>query len=203
MARPGLKPPPRHAVVVRVGDAPVTDEIPMARGSKPPPEPARSEVSGPASDEKVTLRAIPSPSPRPSLVEASAADALAPEPLPPVIESVPPPSDMPVVASIRAPEAPSSRRSPRSASTIVLAAAAGIVLGLGSVALNRWRSIDEAPVGVAGVARPGAELSNAAEPRVVAAPLASSAPAPSSSATPALQAPVPAAPRAPARRSIF
>ncbi|HYJ08752.1 MAG TPA: hypothetical protein VEX18_07075, partial [Polyangiaceae bacterium] len=69
MARPGLKPPPRHAVVVRVGDAPATAEIPKARGSKPPPPPL---LTPPAlsEDEKDTLRCIPAPSPAPLAVAA-------------------------------------------------------------------------------------------------------------------------------------
>lgn len=180
MARPGLKEPPRHAVVVRVGDAPATDEIPLARQSKPPPEPVLTE------DDKVTLRAIPTPSaPR------------AAEP-PPILDSVPPPSDMPVVASVRAPESTRAQPSRRSGKAIALAAAAGIVLGLGSVAMSRW-------------AKPAAPVSEqrlepigvAAEQPAPLAPLASSAPVPSQSAAPAASRALPAVPPKPTRRAIF
>jgi hypothetical protein len=118
MARPGLKVPPRHAVVVRVGDAPESEHIPLARPSVPPPPPA-SEPAPVSASEKITLRAIPTPSTPP-----------------PNIESMPPPSDAPFAASVRSPDSsvPSSRRRNGGSSwTIALAAAAGLLLGLASV----------------------------------------------------------------------
>jgi len=133
MARPGLKVPPRHAVVVRGGDAPLSEHIPRLRSSVPPPPPT-SVPAPPSTDDKITLRAIPTPaSPK---VEAMPAT-------PAVIESLPPPSNAP---SSRAPlsdapfvtgaldEAPRSQRPSGSRWTIVAAAAAGLILGLASVA---------------------------------------------------------------------
>jgi hypothetical protein len=192
MARPGLKQPPRHAVVVRVGDAPATGEIPLARQSKPPPEPALPPSNRSlAQDDKVTLRAVPTPSaPR-------AAD------LPPVIESVPPPSDMPVVASVRPPER--SKTSRRSGAAIAWAAAAGIVLGLGSVAMSRLAASRSAAPASAGIAEPQLEPAGAAAvPLAPPSPLASSAPVPSQRAVAAPSAAPPGGtPAKPARRAIF
>jgi hypothetical protein len=213
MARPGLKPPPRHAVVVRVGDAPATKEIPRARGSKPPPPPLTPPVSARLSeDEKDTLRCIPTPSPTPLAVGPVSAPAPlsapapasnpAPAPAPVVLESVPPPSDMPVVASVR-PESTRGRASRSSRTAITLAAAAGLTLGLGSVAMNRWHQTDEPPV--AGAVGAPAEPGLAPAPQLsTPVTLASSAPAPSHSATPAAaEAASAAPPRPPVRRNIF
>jgi hypothetical protein len=148
MARPGLKAPPRHAVVVRVGDAPQSEEIPIARSSFPPPP---SSPPPESLSEKVTLRAIPTPRLAqvvareaaastpvlPVLPVAPAAATMAAEPtrLPVVLESVPPPSDAPVVASVeeRSSSVPRSRRAARSRFTILAAAMAGLVLGVVSV----------------------------------------------------------------------
>lgn len=141
MARPGLKAPPRHAVVVRVGDAPLSEKIPVARSSFPPP-PA-SFPPGSLS-EKITLRAIPTPRAAQAFERAAASTAVAaaaatmaaaPAPLPAVLESVPPPSDAPVVASVeeRSSSVPHSRRAARSRLTILAAAMAGLVLGVVSV----------------------------------------------------------------------
>lgn len=137
MARPGLKSPPRHAVVVRGGDAPESEHIPVLRSSAPPPPPA-SGPAQPTTDEKVTLRAIPTPSaPRVNVAPSSSPPA--------VSESLPPPSyvpfsraplsDAPVVTSpLDASDAPSSQRASGSRWAIVAAAAAGLILGLASVA---------------------------------------------------------------------
>ena len=202
MARPGLKPPPQHAVVVRVGDAPATAEIPRARGSKPPPPllltpPALSE------DEKDTLRCIPAPSPAPLAVAAPASvSAPASAPAPVALESLPPPSDMPVVASVR-PDSAHGRASRSSGRAITLAAAAGIALGLGSVAMNRWHQTDEPPLAAGDGAQAEPGLAPATR-LAVPGTLASSAPAPSHSATPAAAGAVSAAPLPkPARRNIF
>lgn len=195
MARPGLKEPPRHAVVVRVGDAPATGEIPLARQSKPPPEPVLlPSISSLAEDEKVTLRAIPTPS-APRAVE-----------LPPVIESVPPPSDMPVVASVRPPEPERSKTSRRSGAAIAWAAAAGLVLGLGSVAMSRLAkpASGSATPAAAGVSEQPLEAVAAPVELAPARPLASSAPVPSQRvAPPPSAAPLGATPPKPARRAIF
>src|SRR5688500_11574857 len=90
MARPGLKTPPRHAVVVRGGDVEPSESIPVARGSQPPPAPA-SEPPPPSASDVVTLRAIPIPKselPAPK-------DFAPPQPSPAgPVESLPPPSDM-------------------------------------------------------------------------------------------------------------
>ena len=130
MARPGLKAPPRHAVVVRVGDAPESEDIPVARASVPPPPPA-SEPAPVSLSEKITLRAIPTPSTPPPSVSA---DSVPPSP-PRAVESLPPPSDAPSVQSVRESlsSEPGSRRSASSRWTIVIAAAAGLLLGLASV----------------------------------------------------------------------
>jgi hypothetical protein len=133
MARPGLKTPPRHAVVVRGGDAPESEHIPRLRSSLPPPPPSEPVVS--SNDEKVTLRAIPTP-PAPRVAEvAPASESLVPSP-PAATESLPPPSqgplsDAPLVASLPPPQ---PQRPSNSRWTIVAAAAAGLVLGLASVA---------------------------------------------------------------------
>jgi hypothetical protein len=174
MARPGLKSPPRHAVVVRGGDAPESEHIPLLRSSVPPPPPA-SEPAALSASEKITLRAIPTPpSPNVDLAPLSA--------VPIVRESLPPPSapasraplsDAPVVTG-PLDEPPYSQRASGSRWTIVAAAAAGLILGLASVAAK--------------VAAPGA----AAQPPQ-GVPLAVVAPAPSV----ALTTPVLAASAAP------
>lgn len=204
MARPGLKVPPRHAVVVRGGDAPLSEHIPRFRSSVPPPPPT-SVPSPPSTNEKITLRAIPTPaSPK---VEA----VLAP---PAVSESLPPPSHAP---SSRAPlsdapfvtspldEAPHSQRPSRSRWTIVAAAAAGLILGLASVAAKVAApgAAAQPPQGVT-LTTPVAVPSPAATP-VLASSVAepakgSAAPAPGSERP----EPKPARPAAPsAKRTIF
>lgn len=132
MARPGLKTPPRHAVVVRGGDAPESEDIPRLRPSLPPPPPSEPVV--PNSD-KATLRAIPTPAAPRVAALSPASESLAPLP-PAVAESLPPPSqgplsDAPLVASL---PPPPPQRSNNSRWTILAAAAAGLVLGLASVA---------------------------------------------------------------------
>jgi hypothetical protein len=177
MARPGLKVPPRHAVVVRVGDAPESDDIPLARPSVPPPPP--SEPAPVSASEKVTLRAIPTPSVAP-----------------PAVESVPLPSDPPsssaplsdaplIAASVRAPDSrvhSSRRRSGGSGWTIGVAAAAGLLLGLASIATRA-----KAPHSAARAEPvPQAEVEQLplAAQAAVAAPAPSTAVLPSASAEP-------------------
>ncbi len=138
MARPGLKRPPQHAVVVRVGDAPVSEHIPLARTSVPPPPPV-SAVSASAALHELLLTAPPVGEPAPD----SERDKLTLR----VASSLPPPSEMPVVASVRAPASFAASRA-RSRWTVLLAAAAGLLIGLASVA-TRMRSGGEAPAGVA------------------------------------------------------
>lgn len=190
MARPGLKPPPRHAVVVRGGDAPVTEAIPVARSSFPPPAPIEpeSEPAPISMSEKVTLRAIPTPKlPRISSVvfDDPPPSPRESEPAPPsyvALESAPPPSDAPLVQSI--PPASSRAGSRRNGSgwTIVAAGAAGLILGLASVLATRGGS-ESAPVAAA---PPVVEL----QPALVVEP----PPAPKA-ATPSTEAP-PVAPKA-------
>ncbi len=156
MARPGLKAPPRHAVVIRGGDVEPSEDIPLVRASQPPPAPASEPPPVSSEDEKVTLRAIPTPkSEAPTQLDLS-------PPLPPAapLESLPPPSDMPVVASVPAPdlEQVRARRRARSRWTIVAAAAAGLLLGLASIAATR--------------AQRGGESLSAAAPAVPAEALA-------------------------------
>lgn len=212
MARPGLKLPPRHAVVVRGGDAPLSEHIPRLRPSVPPPPPASMPAPPSASDEKITLRAIPTPaSPRVAPVVATLAVSEASA----VVESLPPPSNAPSSRSplsdapfVTSPldEAPHSQKASGSRWTIVAAAAAGLILGLASVAAK--------------VAAPGA-ASQPPPAVTLAMPVAMPNPAPTtpvlagSAAEPAkgLGAPVPSSERAepkPARgaapsakRSIF
>jgi hypothetical protein len=160
MARPGLKSPPRHAVVIRLGDAPA-GEIPKARTSRPPPEPEPVTLRRPR-EEQPTLRAIPnassSPLPAPVHVGQPGASELGPPASAPVsagppaspprlVESQPPPSDMPVVASIPAPRSSRRASTGRSRFTIAVAAAAGLVLGLISVAATRYGASGGASVG--------------------------------------------------------
>lgn len=176
MARPGFKSPPRHAVVVRGGDAPGSEHIPRFRSSIPPPPPA-AEPAAPSNDEMATLRAIPTP--------LSRKVAPAPEAAP-VVESLPPPSaplsaaplsDAPFVANAFASGAPESQRRGRSRWAIFAAAAAGLMLGLGSVAARVY-----AP-GLAAQPSPAATLiQSAATPLVATAP--SAPPALASSAAP-------------------
>lgn len=197
MARPGLKRPPQHAVVVRVGDAPESEHIPVARASLPPSPPV-SPASEPAAAPR--LEVVPETPPRPT-------------------SSVPPPSEMPVVASVRAPASFAPSRA-RSRWAIVLAAAAGLLLGLASV-VTRARSFGESrsaaqpqsgePVGYREPSAPAASASAslAPTPSVVEEPRATAATPVVPSASAAEPAPQPRA--APAgrpsdetpRRTIF
>jgi hypothetical protein len=190
MARPGLKSPPRHAVVVRGGDAPLTDEIPVARSSVPPPPPV--EEAPISLSEKETLRAIPKTPKLPSIAP-DPSDAAAPSSshdseraaasLSPVVESLPPPSDSPFVSSERAPASRSRRIGSRW--TIGAAAAAGLILGFASV-LGTMR-----PRGAAHAPEPAVTLATV-EPIVAAAP-AASVPSASTSAAVERNAAAPAA----------
>jgi hypothetical protein len=219
MARPGLKAPPRHAVVIRGGDVEPSENIPLARGSQPPPAPV-SPPPAVRSDEQVTLRVIPT---HKSEVPTQL-DLTPPRHIP--VESLPPPSDMPVVASVPAPdlEQPRARRQAHSRWTIVAAAAAGLLLGLASIVATRVQGAAESrPAGAP--AMPAEALAPAVpSPRIAAEapkpaalstdlePAASPGPLPSASTE--AQLPVaPAAQQAPAapesarpagaKRSIF
>ena len=212
MARPGLKAPPRHAVVVRVGDAPLDEAIPLARSSFPPPPPSEPPPESPS--EKVTLRAIPTPrSPTYVIVDPGMLPVIETPVAPGVVESVPPPSDAPVVANVveRVSSGPRSRRAARSRLTILAAAAAGLVLGIISVVTTvrvRESSV-AAPAAAppAGVALGEAVATKPARPAAVpsAAPAASLASDVSPVKPDAARAAQPSpAPRAPAtKRSIF
>jgi hypothetical protein len=209
MARPGLKSPPRHAVVVRGGDAPESEHIPVLRSSFPPPPPVSEPV--PSASEKITLRAIPTPTP-----PAPAVAAEPPTFAPPALESLPPPSIAPssraplsdapfVTSSLEPSTAPRTARPMGSRWTIVAAAAAGLLLGLVSVAvkLGRPSAAEQPPpadtlAAVAVAPHPAPtlpELADSAAARQHAAPSA-----PSSQRS----EPRPARPPAPStKRSIF
>jgi hypothetical protein len=203
MARPGLKSPPRHAVVVRVGDAPTTDNIPVARPSVPPPPPSEPAPESPS--EKITARAIPRPStPAPPAVAQESSDtnkarrerelkSTIPSNLPGelarghALESLPPPSDAPLVSSWRDREAPASRRARSSLWTITAAAAAGLVLGLATVATRMQTNQVVVPTAMATLepAPMAAARAQSALAAVAARP-AKPASAPSTSASPPL-----------------
>ncbi|HKY35069.1 MAG TPA: hypothetical protein VJN18_03950 [Polyangiaceae bacterium] len=131
MARPGLKAPPRHAVVIRGGDVEPSEDIPLVRASQPPPTPAR-EAPPVSSNEQVTLPAILTPKSE----VATLLDLSPPALVAPPLESLPPPSEMPVVASVGASDLEHARvrRRARSRWTIVAVAAAGLLLGSASIA---------------------------------------------------------------------
>jgi len=203
MARPGLKAPPRHAVVIRGGDIEPSETIPLARASQPPPPPAPSEPAPESSSDEVTLRAMPTPPPA----------RVAKRPATPG-ESVAPPSDMPVVSSVPPPQ--SSRalteRRARSRWPIVAAAAAGLLLGLASIAVTRLQDETQG----SSAAGPARDLPPPArsDPVQATGPVESSlAPPPSALPSAATGAPdhTPDAPLAPAgrgkdpgsKRSIF
>lgn len=197
MARPGLKAPPKHAVVVRLGDAPESTQIPEARSSMLPPAPP-SEPPPLSSSEQITLRAIPLAGPT-----ARPADTTA-QPTPPVVvESVPPASDAPVVTQLPEPpaSAPPSRRAISLRWTTVAAAAAGLILGLVSVATTAGppRGASRAPATTATIEARPAHLASAGVPQPSA--FAQASPPPASAEPP--PAPVPAVPavRSPAAPS--
>jgi hypothetical protein len=229
MARPGLKPPPRHAVVVRVGDAPESEDIPVARPSIPPPPP--SEPAPISSSERITARAIPKPSTPPPPVtrmddeleqrRQRERQMTVPSAVPGelarrhALESSPPPSDAPLVSHVRDSEPPRSRPAASSRWPIVAAAAAGLVLGLASVATRLQQrhagapapmvTLDAAPVapaptqGLQQVAASERTSEHAAAPR--AEPQAVPSASASASREHALQPLRPAS--AGAKRSIF
>jgi hypothetical protein len=224
MARPGLKAPPRHAVVVRGGDAPESAEIPIARSSFPPPPPA-SFPPPESLSEKVTLRAIPTPraaaviaraaayAPVPAVAPVAPTMAAEPTRLPVALESVPPPSDAPVVANVdeRSSSVPRSQRAARSRLAILAAATAGLVLGVVSVVTTgHVRNGASSSPAAAGPVE-GTPL--AAAPERVASPRRTESPVPGSSLggerqvtkrAPASPPPAPATPRGAAvKRSIF
>jgi hypothetical protein len=214
MARPGLKTPPRHAVVVRGGNAPVSSEIPVARSSAPPPPPSEAaaqpqpEVSVSSSD-KVTVRALRTPGP--PTVGESGERLQVPAPLPahdaPItprsagaLESTPPPSDGPVAKSVLETTGQGRAARRRSNWPIVIAAAIGLLLGLVSVAMRAQVS-------------PGAAARSEAEPLAPELPRAQAAlpttraletrpPGETTRVTPAPSARQ-AQPLAPRRKSIF
>jgi hypothetical protein len=205
MARPGLKTPPRHAVVVRGGDAPESDHIPRLRSSLPPPPPSEPVV--PSSAEKVTLRAIPTPTPPRVSAVSPASESLAPM-APVATESLPPPSqgplsDAPLAASL---PPPAPQRTNNSRWTIVAAAAAGLILGLASVAakVQTQGAAAQPPSGVS-LPAPSVVHAPTAAPSVQARALAKTpAPAPVVSAERAASEPKASRPVPPsAKRSIF
>lgn len=211
-----------------VGDAPESAEIPVARSSFPPPP---ASFPPPESlSEKITLRAIPTPrtavvvaraaayAPAPAMAPSLATMAAEPTRLPVVLESVPPPSDAPVVASVeehgsseRSSSVPRSQRLARSRLTIIAAAAAGLVLGVASVFTTvHVRSGASSSPAAAG---PVEGTSLAAIPETPPPSRRAESPAPGSSVgeerevakpEPAVPAPPPAPARgAAAKRSIF
>lgn len=203
MARPGLKPPPRHAVVVRVGDAPTSEAIPVARSSFPPPAP--SEPPPISASDKATLRAIPSVRvPRLATVVFDEPPRSSVSSVPPAahvaLESAPPPSDSPVTQSIPPESSPRSRHR-GSAWTIVAAGAAGLILGLLSVFATRGGT--EAP---AAARAPLVEVTPPAvvpePPMVTTAAPEATAPVPSERPRAEPAAPKPAAAAMP-KKSIF
>ncbi|HEX2871675.1 MAG TPA: hypothetical protein VHP33_10470 [Polyangiaceae bacterium] len=205
MARPGLKTPPRHAVVVRGGEAPESDDIPRLRSSLPPPPP--SEPVAPSNADKATLRAIPTPTPPRVTGGSPASDSLAPSP--PVVESLPPPSqgplsDAPLVASL---PPPPPQRANNSRWTIVAAAAAGLVLGLASVAakVQSQGVAAQPPSGVSLPAAPSVAHAPAVAPSAQVRAIAKTpAPAPVVSAERAASEAKASRPAPPsAKRSIF
>lgn len=217
MARPGLKPPPRHAVVVRVGNAPLSEHIPVARSSFPPPAP--SSVPAPVSlSEKITLRAIPTPKPpsaepvTPRIASIVFDGTPPPAPrasttmLPPVLESAPPPSDAPTVSNIEPSESSSSPRRRSSRWAIFAAGAAGLILGLASVAATTGLPRSSVTPTAAAPSLPEQSVV-APQARLEAAPAPSAsveppqAPVPETAPLPAAPAPRPTAPAA--RKSIF
>jgi hypothetical protein len=206
MARPGLKTPPRHAVVVRGGNADVSADIPVARSSCPPPaspsNPPPSDEARLASCDKVTLPAIP----RLPVIEMPEGelekfDTLLPPPpdsapaawTPRSIESVPPPSDAPVASSVRdsTPTIPAPRR--RSRWSIVAAAAIGLLLGIVSIAMTMS--------GTSSAARPSEPqpIAAAAQPVAAAEPQPARDPAVELPTSASAEVQPPTLPAAPAR----
>lgn len=190
MARPGLKPPPRHAVVVRGGDAPITEAIPVARSSFPPPAPSEPAPAPLSASDKATLRAIPAARvPRISTVvfdqPTPTPRASEPPPSHAALESAPPPSDAPLVQSIPPVSAEPRSRRRSSGWTIVAAGAAGLILGLASVLATRG----------SGVNAPEASIAAAAPIVEAPQPAAAEAAPATASATPSVSAP-PSAPKA-------
>lgn len=193
MARPGLKAAPRHAVVVRLGDAPESEEIPLARSSVAPAAPnetAESEAGPVSASEKITLRAIPTPSAAPPTVRHDAASSDAPVSRAPL-------SDAPLAASVWPPHSsgPSSRRLRAGSSwTIAAAAALGLLFGLASIAARaRHTATPATPAAQPPTAAPLAASSGVPElplpPAELALPAPSSPAAPSSSASEAVAVP--------------
>lgn len=206
MARPGLKPPPRHAVVVRGGDVPVEQAIPVARSSFPPPAPSEPEPV--SMSEKVTLRLLPTPRvPRISSVvfdeppRSPRAFEMRPAPL--TLESSPPPSDEPLVQSV--PPVSVGPRSRRKGAgwTVFVAGAAGVILGLASVlaarsARERPADSSSTPLAAAAAVAEPEDAVPASTIRVATTP-----PSPAPAARPSASAASPKPPVAAVKRSIF
>ncbi len=195
MARPGLKTAPRHAVVVRGGDVPESEDIPVARSSFPPPPPPSTPAPLSAS-EKITLRSIQRPGSPPASAPPLAS-------VPPVVESSPPPSDAAVVAHVRdsASSVTAARRARGSRWTIVAAAAAGLLLGFASVAARMHAAdvaaqpqpVEEAPLVASArvLSTASAFASAAARVNAPGAPLASPTPGSADERVPAEPKPAP------------
>jgi len=224
MARPGLKNPPRHAVVVRGGNAEPTGEIPVARSSCPPPAPAAeprpSDPAPQAACDKVTIPAIPKlptfdlPEPVTPRLETlppppdSAPAAWAPR----SIGSVPPPSDSPVATSVRGatPSTPLFKR--RSGWAVVAAAAIGLLLGVASVATTldsggahgSAQPVEPQPLAAPLPVSPARPLSpQVSAARLKSTPATSVTPASASAASAAVPAQVSPAPAPARKKSIF
>jgi hypothetical protein len=220
MARPGLKNPPRHAVVVRGGNAELSGEIPVARSSCPPPPPAveqrPSDPAPVASCDKVTIPALPR-LPTIDLSERVTAklDPVLPPPdsapaawAPRSIGSVPPPSDAPFATNVRESTLSAGAVKRRSGWTIVAAAAIGLLLGLASIASTLGRAHSAAQqqpeAQPLGVAPPNAPAARPLPVPQAPATRRDSAPAPSALSAAATPAQPPAPSPAPARKkSIF
>lgn len=217
MARPGLKMPPRHAVVVRGGNTRTSERIPVARSSCPPPAPAAAQrPSDPApapgaSCDKATLPAIPRVpvfelAPQTPRVVTGLPAPPESAPAPRSVGSVPPPpSDAPVATSVREPTPLPPPVKRRSWWAVVAAAAIGLLLGLGSIAATLGRSRTAAHEPAAEPLATGAHVSSApaSSPAADEAELAANAgaPPPSAAVTPAQ--PPASAPAMVRKKSIF
>jgi hypothetical protein len=138
----------------------------------------------------------------------AAAPAVEPPVTPVLFESAPPPSDAPVVSGVvdRISYVPRSRRAARSRLTILVAAVAGLLLGIASVITTVH--VREADVAEPAAAAPaGVALPPASEARQSAEPapgsIMTAAPSPSAERQVAEREPAPPARSSSTKRSIF